>query len=115
MSAFIFATVTLINACYTFYMPFNHYAKIKRILDQQPEGWIIKQINQSTSATNFKGEKIAFPHYYRIYDHTGQPIKYCKFQQIERLAQVLKVPAELLPLINDGSPDHLNEHTPIAR
>lgn len=80
-------------------MAFNHYAKIKRILDLQPTGWVIKRINQPTSAKNFKGETIQFDHYYRIYDANDQPIKYCKFQQIELLAKTLRVPVESLPVI----------------
>ncbi|MGB4762288.1 MAG: hypothetical protein WBP12_02925 [Candidatus Saccharimonas sp.] len=80
-------------------MAFNHYAKIKRILDEQPPGWVIHRINEPTSAQNFKGEIVHFPHYYRIYSSDGQPIKYCKFQQIERLAQALGIPAESLPVI----------------
>ena len=82
-------------------MAFNHYAKIQRILSEQPPGWIIKRINKPTSAKNFQGETIHFPHYYRIYDVENQPIKYCKFQQIERLAQALKLPAEALPIIDE--------------
>ncbi len=81
-------------------MPFNHYAKIKRILDQQPGGWIIRRIDEPTSAKNFKGETVAFDHYYRIYDAKGEPIKYCKFQQIERLAGILDTPVEALPVID---------------
>lgn len=81
-------------------MPFNHYAKIKRILDQQPEGWIIKKVDEPTSAKNFKGETVKFPHYYRIYSQSGNPIKYCKFQQIERLARILETPVENLPVID---------------
>jgi hypothetical protein len=81
-------------------MSFNHYAKIKRILEQQPDGWVIKRIDEPTSAKNFKGETIEFTHYYRIYDLDGAPIKYCKFQQIERLAQVLQTPVETLPVID---------------
>lgn len=80
-------------------MAFNHYAKIKRILQEQPSGWIIKRINEPTSAKNFKGETIEFTHYYRIYDIAGEPIKYCKFQQIERLASALELPVEALPII----------------
>lgn len=80
-------------------MAFNHYAKIKRILDQQPGGWVVKRINEPTSAKNFKGEIVNFTHYYRIYSHTGEPIKYCKFQQIERLAEILKAPVDALPVI----------------
>lgn len=81
-------------------MAFNHYAKIKRILEQQPQGWIIKRINESTSAKNFKGEIVHFPYYYRVFGSDGQPIKYCKFQQIDRLAQTLGISAEDLPLID---------------
>lgn len=80
-------------------MAFNHYAKIKRILENQPEGWIIKRINEPTTAKNFKGETVDFLNYYRIYSAKGEPIKYCKFQQIERLAKVLGVPAEELPIV----------------
>lgn len=82
-------------------MPFNHYAKIKRILDQQPAGWVIVRINKPTVAKNFKNEEIHFTHYYRIYDSNSQPLKYCKFQQIERLAHVLKVPVEALLVVED--------------
>lgn len=81
-------------------MPFNHYAKIKRFLDQQPAGWVIKRIDEPTSAKNFKGETVKFDHYYRIYDKNGKPIKYCKFQQIERLAKILNVSVEALPIID---------------
>lgn len=81
-------------------MAFNHYAKIRRILDNEPDGWVIKRIDEPTVATNFRGEKINFSHYYRIYDAQNQPIKYCKFQQIERLAKILEVPVEDLPVTN---------------
>jgi|GEM_PF-322444 len=81
-------------------MTFNHYAKIKRILEQQPQGWMIKRINEPTHAQNFKGEVVSFPHYYRVFDCDGEPIKYCKFQQIDRLASVLRLPVEALPLID---------------
>lgn len=80
-------------------MAFNHYAKIKRIIDQQPVGWVIRRIDQPTRAKNFKGETIHFTYYYRIYDAADVPIKYCKFQQLDRLAQTLGVPAESLPVV----------------
>ncbi|MFZ1301843.1 MAG: hypothetical protein WAQ27_04710 [Candidatus Microsaccharimonas sp.] len=80
-------------------MPFNHYAKIKRILDGRSDRWVIKRINEPTSAKNFKGEVVSFEHYYRIYAADDQPIKYCKFQQIERLAKILELPVEALPII----------------
>lgn len=73
---------------------------MKRILDLEPEGWVIKRIDEPTQSKNFKGETVAFTHYYRIYNASGQPIKYCKFQQIERLAKVLNVPVEALPVLN---------------
>lgn len=81
-------------------MPFNHYAKIKHILSLQPSGWIIKKINEPTNAKNFKDEIVNFKHYYRIYSSNNEPIKYCKFQQIERLAKILKVNVEELPVID---------------
>ena len=79
-------------------MAFNHYAKMKQILDTEPSGWYILRIDEPTSAKNFKGETIEFPHYYRIYSIDDTPIKFCKFQQIDRLAQALGVPAEALPI-----------------
>ncbi len=81
-------------------MPFNHYVKIRDILALQPEGWIIRRIDTPTSAKNFRGETISFEYYYRIYGSDGEPIKYCKFQQIERLARILEVPVEVLPVVN---------------
>ena len=83
-------------------MAFNHYAKIKRILDEQPAGWYIRRINEPTSALTFKGERRDFDHYYRIYDQAGQPIKYCKFQQLDRLSQALHISVENLPIIEEG-------------
>lgn len=80
-------------------MAFNHYAKMKRILDEQPPGWYIRRIDEPTRSQSFKGELRTFDHYYRIYDASGQPIKFCKFQQIERLASVLRVPVEALPML----------------
>lgn len=82
-------------------MAFNHYAKIKRILEHQPSNWVIKKIDEPTSAKNFKGDVVKYPYYYRIYDANDMPIPYCKFQKIELLAQTLKVPVEALPIIED--------------
>jgi hypothetical protein len=81
-------------------MAFNHYAKIKRILDIETGSWYIRRINEPTTAKNFKGETIEFPHYYRIYNASGEPLKYCKFQQIDRLAKALNVPVEELPIVD---------------
>ena len=80
-------------------MAFNHYAKIKRILDEQPDGWYIRRIDEPTEAKNFKGETVRYDHYYRIYSVDGQPIKYCKFQKIDKLASVLARDAADLPVI----------------
>lgn len=80
-------------------MAFNHYAKIKRILASY-DTWIICRIDKPTTATSFKGEKRHFNHYYRIYDAAGNPIKYCKFQQIDRLSQVLGIPVDSLPIVS---------------
>lgn len=81
-------------------MAFNHYAKIRRILDEQPGGWYIRRINEPTKAENFRGEMVSYDHYYRIYTASDEPIKYCKFQKIDKLASVLKVEVGDLPLIN---------------
>lgn len=82
-------------------MTFNHYAKMKRILALEQPGWFIKRINEPTTAMTFRGEKREFDHYYRIYGANGEPIKYCKFQQIDKLASVLKVSVEDLPVAED--------------
>ncbi len=87
-------------------MAFNHYAKLKRIIQQQPPGWYILRINQPTTASNFRGEVKKFDHYYRLYSFDGQPIKYGKFQQIERLAKILQTNVEELPIVE--KPDQLN-------
>lgn len=79
---------------------FNHYAKLKRILDDEPPGWCIVRVDKPTTATNFKGETVSFDHYYRLCHADGTHIKYGKFQQISRLAQALNIPAEALPVIN---------------
>jgi hypothetical protein len=80
-------------------MAFNHYAKIKRILNDQPSGWYIVKFNQPTSAKNFKGELIHYDHYYRIYGADDQPIKFCKFQKLDKLASILNLGVESLPVV----------------
>jgi hypothetical protein len=72
-------------------MPFNHYAKIKRILEVQEPGWSVRRIDRPTSAKNFKGETRHFDHYYRIYDVNGKPIPYCKFQQLDLFAKIMNM------------------------
>jgi hypothetical protein len=81
---------------------FNHYAKIKRILDSEPRGWYIVRINQPTSAKNFKGELIHYNHYYRIYGSDNQPIKFCKFQKLDKLASILSLSIDQLPILEDS-------------
>ena len=81
-------------------MAFNHYAKIKRLLDAQSDGWYIRRIDEPTSAKNFRGETVEYDHYYRLYSHDGQIIKYGKFQKIDKLASVMGVAVEELPIVN---------------
>jgi hypothetical protein len=81
-------------------MAFNHYAKIKRILEREPDGWYIRRIDEPTEAKNFKGETIRYDHYYRIYSVAGQPIKYCKFQKIDKLASILERDVAELPIVS---------------
>ncbi|OYX43780.1 hypothetical protein B7Y94_01010 [Candidatus Saccharibacteria bacterium 32-49-12] len=80
-------------------MAFNHYAKLKRIVENLQQGWFIRRIDKPTVAKNFRGEKVTFTHYYRLYDCHGREIKYGKFQQIERLAKSLSIPVEELPVV----------------
>ena len=82
-------------------MAFNHYAKIKRILENEPDGWYIMRINEPTEAKNFKGETISYDHYYRIYSAAGEPIRYCKFQKIDKFARTLGADIENLPIVED--------------
>lgn len=79
-------------------MAFNHYAKIKRILSDD-HGWVIKVINKPTSAKKFNGEVVKYSYYYRVYDAADKPIKYCKFQQIDRFAQTMGIEVKDLPII----------------
>ncbi len=81
-------------------MAFNHYAKLKRIIANQPLGWYILRINQPTSAKTFSGEIRHFDHFYRLYNNQNQPIKYGKFQQIEKLASILNIDVNDLPIID---------------
>lgn len=80
-------------------MTFNHYAKIKRILANEPSGWYIERIDQPTTAKNFRGEIVAYDHYYRLYSVDGIQIKYGKFQKIDKLASTLGVSVEDLPVV----------------
>ena len=78
---------------------FNHYAKLQKIIDTLEPGWYIVRIDEPTKAKKFNGETVHFDHYYRIYDAVGTQVKFGKFQQIERLATALHVPAESLPIV----------------
>lgn len=80
-------------------MAFNHYAKISRILATYPDNWYVVRIDEPTQAKNFKGESVEFDHFYRVYDSDNQPIKYCKFQQLDRFAQSLSIPIDEIPII----------------
>lgn len=84
---------------------FNHYSKLARLIAIEPEGWYIMLINKPTTATNFRGEKVRFDHYYRLYHAGGTQIKYGKFQQISRLAQALSIAPEDLPILNTNDAD----------
>lgn len=82
-------------------MAFNHYAKLKRILADQPDGWYIRRIDEPTQARTFRGDTVSYPYYYRLYNASGEQIPYGKFQQLDRLAKVLNVQPEALPLITE--------------
>ncbi len=84
-------------------MSFNHYARLKRLLATEPDGWYILRIDEPTTATNFKGEVRHFDHYYRLIDVSNQPIRYGKFQQIERLARALACDPADLPILDAES------------
>lgn len=88
-------------------MAFNHYAKMKRILADY-DNWYIVRINQPTTAKSFKGEMRQFDHYYRAVDSNGRPIKFCKFQQLDRFAQAMNLPVEALPIIDQPDVTHDN-------
>ncbi len=81
-------------------MAFNHYAKIKRILSNYDwNDWYILKINQPTKSKSFSGEIIHYDFYYRIIEaQTNKFIPYCKFQQISRLASILKIDISVLEL-----------------
>ncbi len=81
-------------------MAFNHYAKLKRILADEPDGWYIRRIDQPTTAKNFRGEVVQYDYYYRLYAANGTMIKYGKFQKIDALAQILDMPVESLPVVD---------------
>ena len=82
-------------------MTFNHYAKIERILQSHPGGWYVVRINQPTSAKKFNGETAYYDHYYRVYSTIDdKPIKFCKFQQLDRFAVAMRMSPEAVPLVS---------------
>lgn len=81
-------------------MAFNHYARLAKIIASQKEGWYIKRIDKPTVAKNFRGDKVYFDHYYRLYSSDGDLVPYGKFQQIDRLARALKVDVSQIPIID---------------
>ena len=89
-----------LRALYNRGMAFNHYAKMKRILDDY-EQWYIVRVNRPTTSTGFNGELRTFDHYYRVYSAVGEPIKFCKFQQIDRFASVMNCAVEALLIIEE--------------
>ncbi len=98
MSSLVITRRSSPNLITIFSMSFNHYAKMKRILENQSPGWYIQRIDKQTKAKSFSGVTKTFDYYYRIYSKDGEPIKYCKFQQIERLSKILGVSTEKLPI-----------------
>ena len=80
-------------------MAFNHYAKIKRILEAEEPGWFIKRIDSPTKAKNFKGETVEYPHYYRVFRADESQIPFCKFQKIDLFSRTMNIPVEALPII----------------
>lgn len=82
-------------------MAFNHYAKIKRILNDYPD-WYIVRIKEPTTAKSFKGEIRQFDHYYRVYDAAGAAIKFCKFQQLSLFAKTMNINVEELRIIEEN-------------
>lgn len=81
-------------------MAFNHYAKLKRIIDAERPGWHIRRIDEPTTTLNFKKEKVAYEYYYRLYRADGTVIAYGKFQKLDKLAATLKIPVDALPIDN---------------
>lgn len=84
-------------------MAFNHYARLKQLIDARGDDWIVVRINQPTTATRFDGTTRTFDHYYRLCDTQRRPIKYGKFQQLDRLAHILQRDIIDLPVIDVAS------------
>lgn len=74
---------------------YNHYSKLKRLIEANPS-YRIKRINKPTTTKRFNGEYNYYTHYYRLIDANGDYIKYGKFQQLDKLASILKVDQAIL-------------------
>lgn len=64
---------------------------------------MIVRIDEPTTAARFDGTKRTFDHYYRLYDLSGQPLKYGKFQQIDKLAHILQCDVHELPIVESNN------------
>lgn len=86
-------------------MAFNHYAKLKRIIEAQPPGWFIRRINEPTTTKGFDGTTTTYDYYYRLYDKNDRQIPYGKFQKPHKLASILKTSEEHLPIVDNDTPN----------
>ncbi len=69
---------------------FNHYVKLKRIIEANPNYRIIL-IDEPTTTKNYNGETLYYDYYYRLVDPEGNHLKYGKFQQLDKLASTLNL------------------------
>ncbi len=83
-------------------MPFNHYAKLKRILESYGSSWYVVRVNEPTAVLNFRGELVRFEHYYRLCDLSGEYIKFGKFQQLDLFAKTMGIPIEAVPIVESS-------------
>lgn len=80
-------------------MAFNHYAKLARIITTLQPGWYIRRIDEPTVTTRFNGGKNHYDYYYRLFAYDDMAVPYGKFQQIDKLADVLNCDVSELPLV----------------
>ncbi len=74
---------------------FNHYARIKQLTNEYPDYQILL-INKPTTTKRFNGDFNYYDHYYRLITKDGEIIKYGKFQQLDKLANILQVDIKVL-------------------
>lgn len=79
-------------------MAFNYYAQLKRIILGLEPGWYIRRINEPTVTKKFNGESTCYDHYYRLYRADSTKVPYGKFQKLDKLADLLGIPVDMLPL-----------------